>query len=104
MHSLWSPSIAQALPGEIKGAMIMTDVEGNSLLGDGSFKAARGAISFSDDIPTEGYSEPMETNIRNWLKGIRDSGYVIILKFCLESAIWKCIFFFFFDFYATYPN
>lgn len=92
MHSLWSPSIVQALPGEVKGAMIMTDVEGTSLLGDGSFRATRGAISFSDDIPTEGYSEPMETNIRNWLKGVRDSGYVIILKLCLESAIFFILF------------
>lgn len=94
VHSLWSPSIAHALPGEIKGAMIMTDLEGTSLLGDGSFRAARGAISFSDasqfDIPREGYSEPMETDIRNWLKGVRDSGYNVLgLSATIEDYLFK---------------
>lgn len=69
----------QALPGEIKAAMIMSDVERSSFTGEGSLKQPKGALAFTDgshfDISMEGYSEPAETDLRNWLKGIRDSGY-----------------------------
>lgn len=58
----------------------MSDVERTSLLGEGSLKLPKGAPTFSDasqfDMHKEGHSETMETDIRNWLKGIRDSGYV----------------------------
>lgn len=79
MHSLWSPPVMQALPGEIKAAMIMSDVDRGSLLGGMNLKLPKGPLSFTDgssfEINREGYSEPNETDIRNWLKGIRDSGY-----------------------------
>ncbi|KAK4850574.1 hypothetical protein QYF36_007942 [Acer negundo] len=82
IHSIWSPSIAQALPGEIKAAMTMSDVEQFSLLGEGNPKLSKGALTFSDgsqfDTSKEGYSEPNESDIRNWLKGIRDSGYNVL--------------------------
>ncbi|TXG65800.1 hypothetical protein EZV62_007075 [Acer yangbiense] len=82
IHSIWSPSIAQALPGEIKAAMTMSDVEQFSLLGEGNPKLSKGALTFSDgsqfDTNKEGYSEPNESDIRNWLKGIRDSGYNVL--------------------------
>ncbi|KAK1581941.1 hypothetical protein Q3G72_010413 [Acer saccharum] len=82
IHSIWSPSIAQALPGEIKAAMTMSDVEQFSLLGEGNPKLSKGALTFSNgsqfDTNKEGYSEPNESDIRNWLKGIRDSGYNVL--------------------------
>jgi exportin-5 len=80
VHSLWSPSISQILPGEIKAAMSMTDAEQFSLLGEGNPKISKGALILSDgshvDVGKEGYAEASGTDIRNWLKGIRDSGYV----------------------------
>lgn len=81
VHSLWSPSISQMLPREIKVAMSMTDAEQFSLLGEGNPKLSKGALIFTDgshaDMGKEGYAEPNGSDdIRNWLKGIRDSGYV----------------------------
>ncbi|XP_075659469.1 protein HASTY 1 [Castanea sativa] len=83
VHSLWSPSISQMLPGEIKVAMSMTDAEQFSLLGEGNPKLSKGALIFSDgshaDMGKEGYAEPNGSDdIRNWLKGIRDSGYNVL--------------------------
>ena len=84
LHSLWSPSVAQALPREMKGALTISDVEKTSLLGEVNHKVHKGALSFADgsllDMNKEGYAEPNETDIRNWLKGIRDSGYVLMLS------------------------
>lgn len=80
VHSLWSPSVLQSLPGELKAAMAMSEVERTSLLGEGNPRLAKGALAFADgsqaDIKKEGYVDPNETDLRNWLKGIRDSGYV----------------------------
>ncbi|KAH7571973.1 hypothetical protein JRO89_XS04G0177000 [Xanthoceras sorbifolium] len=82
IHSIWSPSIAQALPGEIKAAMTMSDVEQFSLLGEENPKLSKGTLTFTDgsqfDTSKEGYSGPNESDIRNWLKGIRDSGYNVL--------------------------
>ncbi|KAK6804860.1 hypothetical protein RDI58_002644 [Solanum bulbocastanum] len=78
IHSLWSPAVSQALPGEIKAAMAMSDVERASLFGGGNVKLPKGTLSFTDgspfDMSREAYAEPNEADIRNWLKGIRDSG------------------------------
>ncbi|XP_024952008.2 protein HASTY 1 isoform X3 [Citrus sinensis] len=82
IHSIWSPSISQLLPGEIKAAMTMSDAEQFSLLGEGNPKFSRGAVAFADgsqlDTSKEGYGEPNESDIRNWLKGVRDSGYNVL--------------------------
>ncbi|KAK6139371.1 hypothetical protein DH2020_026879 [Rehmannia glutinosa] len=82
LHSLWSPSVAQALPGEMRAAMIMSDAESTSLLGEGKHKFSKGALAFNDgsqlEVSKEAYSEASETDIRNWLRGIRDSGYSIL--------------------------
>ncbi|KAJ7978054.1 Protein HASTY 1 [Quillaja saponaria] len=82
VHSLWSPSISQALPGVLKAAMTMSDVERFSLLGEGNPKVSKGTLAFSDgsqiDMGKEGNGEPNEFDIRNWLKGIRDSGYNVL--------------------------
>lgn len=82
IHSIWSPSISQLLPREIKAAMTMSDVEQFSLLGEGNPKFSKGAVTFTDgsqlDTSKEGYGEPNESDIRNWLKGVRDSGYNVL--------------------------
>lgn len=60
--------------------MTITDAELFSLLGEGNPKLSKGALTFTDgshfDMGKEGNAEPNESDIRNWLKGIRDSGYV----------------------------
>ena len=83
IHSLWSPSVFQNLPVEVKAAMTMSDVERFSLLGEGNPKLSKAGLTFTDGSLTgmskEGLPETNETDIRNWLKGIRDSGYVSTL-------------------------
>ncbi|XXG80699.1 hypothetical protein AAC387_Pa09g1507 [Persea americana] len=83
IHSLWSQPITQSLPGEIRAAMSMSHVEQASLLGEGSLKLAKSVLTFADgpqiDVSKEGHTEANENDVRNWLKGIRDSG-------CLESS------------------
>ncbi|XVE89810.1 hypothetical protein DITRI_Ditri20bG0024300 [Diplodiscus trichospermus] len=96
VHSLWSPSIFQILPGEIKAAMSMSDVERSSLLGGGNTKLSKGALTFIDgshfDVNKEGYTEPNEADIRNWLKGIRDSGYNVLgLSTTIGDPFFKCM-------------
>lgn len=86
VHSLWSPSVSQSLPVEVKAAMTMSDVERFSLLGEGNPKLSKGASisaeGYQISISKEGYTEPNENDIRNWLKGIRDSGYACISLLC----------------------
>ncbi|KAL0380121.1 UNVERIFIED_CONTAM: protein HASTY 1 [Sesamum angustifolium] len=96
IHALWSPSVTQALPGEMRAAMLMSDVEKASLLGEGKTKLPKGALTFHDgsqfDISREAYSEPNEADIRNWLRGIRDSGYSILgLSATLGDSFFRCV-------------
>ncbi|KAF3651221.1 Protein HASTY 1 [Capsicum annuum] len=94
IHSLWSPSVSQALPGEIKAAMAMSDVERASLFGGGNVKLPKGTLSFTDGSPfdREAYTEPNEADIRNWLKGIRDSGYNVLgLSATIGDSLFKCL-------------
>ncbi|MBA0668005.1 hypothetical protein Goklo_000992 [Gossypium klotzschianum] len=96
IHFLWSPSVFQMLPGEIKAAMSMSDVEQSSLLGGGNPKLSKGALTFVDgsqfDMNKEGYIKPNEADIRNWLKGIRDSGYNVLgLSTTIGDPFFKCI-------------
>ncbi|XP_016652665.1 PREDICTED: protein HASTY 1 [Prunus mume] len=96
IHSLWSPSVSQTLPGEIKAAMTMSDVEQFSLLGEGNPKFSKGAVTFSSgsliSASKEGYTEPNESDIRNWLKGIRDSGYNVLgLATTVGESFYKCL-------------
>ncbi|XP_040942118.1 protein HASTY 1 isoform X3 [Gossypium hirsutum] len=96
IHSLWSPSVFQMLPGEIKAAMSMSDVEQSSLLGGGNPKLSKGALTFVDgsqfDMNKEGYIKPNEADIQNWLKGIRDSGYNVLgLSTTIGDPFFKCI-------------
>ncbi|XVF42101.1 hypothetical protein PTKIN_Ptkin01aG0333100 [Pterospermum kingtungense] len=96
IHSLWLPSIFQILPGEIKAAMSMSDVERSSLIGGGNPKLSKGALTFTDgsqfDVNKEGYTEPNEADIRNWLKGIRDSGYNVLgLSATIGDPFFNCM-------------
>ncbi|PON69489.1 Exportin [Trema orientale] len=95
IHSLWSPSVFQNLPVEVKAAMTMGDVERFSLLGEGNPKLSKTGLAFSDgsQISTtkEGFTETNETDIRNWLKGIRDSGYNVLgLSTTIGDSFFKC--------------
>ncbi|XP_021773055.1 protein HASTY 1-like [Chenopodium quinoa] len=82
MHSLWSPAVVQSLPGEVKAALTMSDIERISLLGEVNTKAQKAPLGFADgsltDMSKDSYGEPNEKDIRNWLRGIRDSGYDVV--------------------------
>lgn len=59
--------------------MIMCDAERFSLLGEETPKLPKGSsLTFTDGsdvaMSNEGHAKPNESDIRNWLKGIRDSG------------------------------
>ncbi|GMP40616.1 hypothetical protein CsSME_00010991 [Camellia sinensis var. sinensis] len=96
LHSLWSPPVSQALPGEMKAAMAMSDAERTSLLGEANPKLSKGSLTFADgsqiEMNKEGYAESNETDIRNWLKGIRDSGYNVVgLSATIGDSFFKCL-------------
>lgn len=96
LHSLWSPPVSQALPGEMKAAMAMSDGERTSLLGEANPKLSKGSLTFADgsqiEMNKEGYAESNETDIRNWLKGIRDSGYNVVgLSATIGDSFFKCL-------------
>ncbi|KAL9248055.1 hypothetical protein vseg_021418 [Gypsophila vaccaria] len=96
MHSLWSPQVTQSLPGTIKAALTISDIERTSLLGETNIKAPKGALGFADgslaDMSKETYGEPNEKDIRNWLKGVRDSGYDVLgLATTVGDAFFKCM-------------
>ncbi|XP_055960885.1 protein HASTY 1-like isoform X2 [Mercurialis annua] len=60
IHSLWSPSVNQALPEKLKAAMSMSDVELHALLGKENPKLSKGFVTFADgsqtDTSKEGYT------------------------------------------------
>ncbi|XP_028062513.1 protein HASTY 1-like isoform X1 [Camellia sinensis] len=97
LHSLWSPPVSQALAGEMKAAMAMSDAERTSLLGEANPKLSKGSLTFADgsqiEMNKEGYAESNETDIRNWLKGIRDSGRynVVGLSATIGDSFFKCL-------------
>lgn len=57
--------------------MTMADIERHSLLGEANPKLSKVSSVYADgsfDGGKEGQSEANESDVRNWLKGIRDSG------------------------------
>jgi Exportin-5 family len=78
IHALWSEPVAQNLNAEIKAAKSMSSVEQASLLGETAFKlhTGRSQIGSSSDGDVHAEAESKENDIRNWLKGTRDSGLV----------------------------
>ncbi|XP_042475842.1 protein HASTY 1 isoform X2 [Macadamia integrifolia] len=97
IHSLWSPPVIQALPGELKAAMSMSDVERASFIGEGNHpKSSKSASVFTDgsqvDVNKDGHAETNENDIRNWLKGTRDSGYNVLgLSATIGDSFFKSI-------------
>ncbi|CAN0897581.1 Protein HASTY 1, partial [Linum grandiflorum] len=84
VHALWSPSISQTLPAEVKAAMVITDAEKFSLLGGANPKISKSTPS--EEVETN------EAGIRNWLKGIRDSGYNVLgLAATVRESFFKCV-------------
>ncbi|CAL9219649.1 unnamed protein product [Arabidopsis halleri] len=95
LHSLWSPSVFQTLPPELRAAMTMTDAERCSLLGEANPKLSKGTSVYADgsfDGNKEGQVEASESDIRNWLKGIRDCGYNVLgLSTTIGETFFKCL-------------
>lgn len=62
----------------------MSDSERFSLLGEGNPKLSKAALTSTDGsqaiMSKEGLTESNENDLRNWLKGIRDSRCVFILS------------------------
>ncbi|KAJ7533944.1 hypothetical protein O6H91_13G072100 [Diphasiastrum complanatum] len=75
IHSLWSPAIIPTLPIWIREALPMGISEQTALLGELALRSVAGDGNPSDE-PFSGVSRVDE--IRNWLKGIRDSGYNVL--------------------------
>ncbi|KAJ9180164.1 hypothetical protein P3X46_008442 [Hevea brasiliensis] len=80
--------------------MTMSDAERFALLGEGNPKLPKGPLTFTDgsqfDKYKEGSAEINESDIRNWLKGIRDSSFLLkhkglafpALQICIEAFTW----------------
>ncbi|KAL6626193.1 hypothetical protein ACP70R_029919 [Stipagrostis hirtigluma subsp. patula] len=92
IHALWAEPFAQSQTGEIKAAKSMTVAEQASLLGE-TGKLAKSQVAPADgllDAQREGESK--ENNIRNWLRGVRDSGYNVLgLAATLGEPLFRCI-------------
>ncbi|OVA15069.1 Exportin-1/Importin-beta-like [Macleaya cordata] len=93
LHSLWSPPVMQVLPVELKAAMSISDIERGSLLGEGNTKLSKASTDGSHiDTNKEGHGQPNENDVRNWLKGIRDSGYNVLgLSTTIGDSFFKCL-------------
>ncbi|XP_062198734.1 protein HASTY 1-like isoform X2 [Phragmites australis] len=92
IHALWAEPFAVSQTEEIKAAKSMTVAEQASLLGV-TGKLTKVQVAPADgllDAQREGESK--ENNIRNWLRGIRDSGYNVLgLAATLGEAFYGCI-------------
>lgn len=95
LHSFWSAPVFQALPGEIKAALGMSDAERAVFLGESNVKFSKNALPFPDESQSsrinESHVQSNETDVRNWLKGIRDSGYNVLgLSMTVGDTFFKC--------------
>ncbi|KAK3164357.1 hypothetical protein QOZ80_1AG0016540 [Eleusine coracana subsp. coracana] len=78
IHALWGEQFAQSQTGEIKAAKSMTVAEQASLLGE-TGKLTKGQVAPAEGLlDTQREGESKENNIRNWLRGTRDSGYNVL--------------------------
>ncbi|KAL4186249.1 hypothetical protein AMTRI_Chr09g13250 [Amborella trichopoda] len=99
VHPLWSQSIVQCLPGQLRSAMNISQAEQVSLVGDVLSKSAKEVPPLSDgaqnpsDANKAGHTlEPNESDIRTWLKGIRESGYNVIgLSASIGDYFFRCL-------------
>lgn len=92
IHAFWSSEIKPSLPGIVQGALLMSTAEQASIIGETGSKTLRAnAPTISDvDMHTASQTGGKESEIRNWLKGVRDSSYSII---CLAATHFPDIFF-----------
>uniref|UniRef100_A0A1D1YS55 Protein HASTY 1 n=1 Tax=Anthurium amnicola TaxID=1678845 RepID=A0A1D1YS55_9ARAE len=96
IHSLWAQPIFRSLPAELRAAMTISHVEQTSLLGEGVSKLSKGQLSLlegsSMETNKEGCTGSNENDIRNWLKGIRDSGYNVLgLSTMIGESFFQCL-------------
>ncbi|CAH2055065.1 unnamed protein product [Thlaspi arvense] len=91
LHSLWSPSVCPTLPPELRAAMTMADAERRCLLGEANPKLSKGSSIYADGS-FDGTKEGQAEDIRNWLKGIRDSGYNVLgLSTTIGETFFICL-------------
>ncbi|KAG2588725.1 hypothetical protein PVAP13_5NG231200 [Panicum virgatum] len=91
IHALWAEPFAQSQTREIKAAKSMTVAEQASLLGE-TGKLTKGQVAPADGLlEVQRDGESKENNIKNWLRGIRDSGYNVLgLAATLGEAFFRC--------------
>ncbi|RLN24777.1 hypothetical protein C2845_PM07G12230 [Panicum miliaceum] len=91
IHALWAEPFAQSQTVEIKAAKSMTVAEQASLLGE-TGKLTKGQVAPADGLlEVQRDGESKENNIKNWLRGIRDSGYNVLgLGATLGEAFFRC--------------
>lgn len=82
IHAFWSPSFKPLVPSTVQGALMLSTAEQAYLIGEAGPKVSKSNFCSPNDIETnEGAtfgSNGKESEIRNWLKGIRESSYNII--------------------------
>ncbi|XP_031497611.1 protein HASTY 1 isoform X2 [Nymphaea colorata] len=96
VHSMWSQSVAQALPPVVQNAMRMSQTEQAMLLGGSTSKVPKDPPSMADAVLNSMHGhETMqikENDIRNWLKGTRESGYNVLgLSTTIGDCFFKCL-------------
>lgn len=94
IHSLWSQPQTQNLPEEVRAALVITPAEQASLLGEAATKLkGMGAGDGGQvDLNRPGSIDSTENEIRNWLKGIRDSGYNVLgLATSIGDHFYECM-------------
>ncbi|KAH9318681.1 hypothetical protein KI387_020450, partial [Taxus chinensis] len=94
IHSLWSQAILQALPRELRAALVISPAEQASLLGEVTSKS-KGMVAGDGsqvDFNRSQNMESTENEIRNWLKGVRDSGYNLLgLATGIGDHFYNCV-------------
>ncbi|XP_057853443.2 protein HASTY 1 isoform X2 [Cryptomeria japonica] len=94
IHSLWSQAIVQALPVEMRAALLMSPAEQSGLLGEVAPKS-KGMVAGDGsqlDFSRPQNMESKENEIRNWLKGVRDSGYILLgLATGIGDQFYNCV-------------
>lgn len=69
----------------MRAAMTISYAEKAGLLGESMSKQTKGPLASTDghqmEVNADGHAESGENSLRNWLKAIRDSGYVKTIKF-----------------------
>lgn len=94
IHSLWSQALAQELPEVVRAALVITPAEQVSLLGEAATesKGMGAGDGRQVDLNRPGNIDSTQNEIRNWLKGIRDSGYGVLgLATSIGDHFYKCI-------------